>query len=171
MLTELDNVTEFEVVAPRRNAGCSDSPRRASPRHQSAGNETACDETATAGNEPEYGLRPAPAIEGSRGAADAAWLSHYEIDRVARARRALVLGTMVVATIRAAVAFARRARARRRQLRRAAAIRGALRELDDRALHDLGFDRSEIASIAAEATGGTERTRVRALSALHGFST
>jgi uncharacterized protein YjiS (DUF1127 family) len=47
---------------------------------------------------------------------------------------------------------------RRRQAR---AIFRALHELDDRTLRDLGFHRSEIWSVAAEATGEAEWTRVR----------
>jgi uncharacterized protein YjiS (DUF1127 family) len=53
---------------------------------------------------------------------------------------------------------------RRYQRRREArAIRGALSDLDDHTLRDLGFHRSEIGSVAAEATGLAERTRMRTL--------
>jgi hypothetical protein len=41
------------------------------------------------------------------------------------------------------------------------ATHAALAELDHRALRDLGFDRSEIESVAAEVEGVAERTRVR----------
>ena len=53
--------------------------------------------------------------------------------------------------------------ARYRQHRRAMETRAELAQLDDRVLHDLGFDRSEIASIAAEANGDAEHTRSVAL--------
>ena len=171
MLTELDNVAEFEAVAPKGTESCSDTPRLAPPRRESAGNEASCEAPAIPGDEAGHGVRPMLAMHGFGDAAGAARLSTYEIDRTARAHRALLLGELAVATIRAVAAFARRARARRERHRQAAAIREALGQLDDRALHDLGFDRSEIASIAAEATGGAERTRVRALSASHGFPT
>lgn len=49
-----------------------------------------------------------------------------------------------------------------RQRQRAHAIYKALSALDSRTLHDLGFERSEIASVAAEASGGVERTRLHA---------
>lgn len=42
---------------------------------------------------------------------------------------------------------------------RIAATRTALQGLDARALRDLGFDRSEIASVAEEAAGRIERQR------------
>ena len=60
-------------------------------------------------------------------------------------------------------AFARRAYAGYRQRREANALSDALRQLDDRLLRDLGFDRSEIRSVAAEVTGEAETTRMRVL--------
>ena len=51
------------------------------------------------------------------------------------------------------------AHARYCKRREALAMCAALEALDDRVLHDLGFTRSEIESVAAEATGETERTR------------
>jgi GNAT superfamily N-acetyltransferase/uncharacterized protein YjiS (DUF1127 family) len=87
----------------------------------------------------------------------------YDLHRAAGARRSFSLGEIIVAVFQAAGAIARRAQARYRQRRQARAIRDALHQLDDRALRDLGFDRSEIASVAAEVTGEAERTRVRAI--------
>jgi uncharacterized protein YjiS (DUF1127 family) len=54
-----------------------------------------------------------------------------------------------------------RARSRWQQRERAQEIRTLLRDLDDRTLRDLGFHRSEIESVAAEATGAAEATRMR----------
>lgn len=50
---------------------------------------------------------------------------------------------------------------RSEQRREAASIRDALAELDAYALHDLGFDPSEIDSVAAEMTGAADVTRAR----------
>ena len=96
-------------------------------------------------------------------AADA-HLSNHEIHRVAGIHRARFLGRIFASAIRAAVDIVREANARRRRRWQANAIRDALHELDDRTLHDLGFDRSEIASVAAEATDAAERTRIRSRS-------
>lgn len=96
-------------------------------------------------------------------AADA-HLSSHEIHRAAHIHRARFLGRIFASAIRAAVDIVRDANARRRRRRQANAIRDALHELDDRTLHDLGFDRSEIASVAAEATDAAERTRIRSRS-------
>lgn len=73
----------------------------------------------------------------------------------ARGRRTppTLLGTIVDGSVRTWQRYQRR--------RAMHAIYGALRELDDRTLHDLGFHRSEILSVAAEATGEAEWTRVR----------
>ena len=138
--TDLVSPTAPEEVVPRDISACSDTPIVISGR-------------GSAGNDRTYG-RP----------------TSYELHLAARAHRARVLGEIIVATIRAAGEFARRAYARHRQRRQARAIDDALRQLDDRTLRDLGFDRSEIPSVAAEVTGETTRTRVRALQTSYGFS-
>jgi len=61
------------------------------------------------------------------------------------------------------IEWARQIAARYRQRRQTMETRAALAQLDDRILHDLGFDRSEIASVAAEANGEAEYTRSLAL--------
>jgi uncharacterized protein YjiS (DUF1127 family) len=93
--------------------------------------------------------------------------ANYKLHLVARADRSFTLGEIIVAAIRAAAATVRQAHARHRQRRRAKATYDALRELDDHMLRDLGFDRSELRSVAAEATGEAEPTRVRALVTLY----
>ena len=91
--------------------------------------------------------------------------SHQQMARargIARAHRSFTLGEIIVAAIEAVGAIARRALARHRQRQLARATCEALRQLDDHALRDLGFDRAEITSVAAEVAGEGERTRVRA---------
>jgi uncharacterized protein YjiS (DUF1127 family) len=94
------------------------------------------------------------------------WPMSYEVYQAARARQSAAIAALIAAAIQAAGAFARRAYARHRQRRQARGIRVALGELDDRTLHDLGFNRDEIASIAAEATGQAECSRLRVLQTL-----
>lgn len=65
------------------------------------------------------------------------------------------------AASQALTAVVRRAVADWKRRRQARATYDALNELDSRMLRDLGFDRSEIGSIAAEVAGGCELTRAR----------
>jgi uncharacterized protein YjiS (DUF1127 family) len=93
-----------------------------------------------------------------------AWPSNLALYQEAHSHRAVLLGEMLAAAMQAVGALARRAYAGYRQWRQARETYMALRELDDRTLHDLGFARDELISIAAEVAGGTERTRVRTVS-------
>src|SRR4051812_37001871 len=61
-----------------------------------------------------------------------------------RTRRASLLAETIVSAIAMTRAFIRMVLARHRQRQQARAVYDALRQLDDRMLHDLGFDRSEI---------------------------
>ncbi|TMH65261.1 MAG: DUF1127 domain-containing protein [Betaproteobacteria bacterium] len=90
-----------------------------------------------------------------------------EMYQVIRARRSFTLRKIIFAAIQAAREIVRRAHARHRQRQEAKAVHDTLWDLDDRTLRDLGFDRSEITSVAAEVTGAAERTRVRALLMSH----
>lgn len=90
-------------------------------------------------------------------------LASYQLYHVARAHRSFTLGAILGTMLEAAVASARRAYAGYRQWRRAAAVYNALRGLDDHTLRDLGFDRSEIRSVAAEFAGEAESARLRVL--------
>jgi uncharacterized protein YjiS (DUF1127 family) len=134
----------------------------------SAGNDATCEHPAIFKDDVEPRARHALAANGfgdvpTTDTASSEHPTSYELHHAARANRSLILGDVIVATIRAVGAIARRAHARHRQHRQARATYDALRQLDDRALRDLGFDRSEITSVAAEVTGETECTRVRAL--------
>jgi uncharacterized protein YjiS (DUF1127 family) len=65
--------------------------------------------------------------------------------------------------------FVRRLAARIAQYRAARRTVVALRDLDARTLRDLGFDHSEIGSVAGEAAGLADATRVRVLRAQGAF--
>lgn len=67
------------------------------------------------------------------------------------------------AAARALLTLLHRIRAAYRRQRDARITYDELRRLDDRTLHDLGFERSEIRSVAAELVYDTEPTRVRAV--------
>jgi uncharacterized protein YjiS (DUF1127 family) len=97
-----------------------------------------------------------PAAVSDRQAIPAEWSNSHELYMAARAHRAFVLGELAAVAVETVANFARSLVASYRRSRSAAEARQALRELDDRTLHDLGIDRSEIASVAAEAAGATE---------------
>ena len=89
------------------------------------------------------------------------WISGVDLYRMARERRAAVLQALVrrfIGWARDCFGDALAGYRRRREMR---SIYRTLQELDDRMLRDLGFHRSEILSVAAEAVEEAERTRVR----------
>ena len=94
----------------------------------------------------------------------------YRLTLEARSARSASLAA-IVATLAAAVASAvRRLHASWSMARSARATYRALRELDARTLHDLGLDRSEMRSLAAEIAGESDRTRIQALRTLRALS-
>jgi uncharacterized protein YjiS (DUF1127 family) len=167
--TDSANLAALEEVAPCSVGTCSDSPTII-VRHGSAGNDPAISE-----DDAEPWAQHALAADGFGDPAItdttfSAWPTSYELYHIARAHRSFTLGEIIVAAFQAIGATARRAYARHRQRRQARAIYDALRQLDDRTLHDIGFDRSEIRSVAAEVAGEAESTRVRALLTSYGPS-
>jgi len=146
---------------------CSDTPN-AALRRGVAPNDATCEDPAVPGAEFEpQALHAIAAVNragvASTDAASSVRPASFQLLPAARAHRSVIIGELVVAAIRAVVAIARRAHARHRQRRQATAVYDALRQLDDHTLRDLGFDRSEMTSVAAEVTGAAQRTRVRAL--------
>ena len=93
----------------------------------------------------------------------------HELHRAALAWRSYTLGEILAAMATATADLVREMRARSARRREARTVRAALAELDDRALRDLGLDRSEIGSVAAEVTGAAERTRRLAVLTWSGF--
>ena len=94
----------------------------------------------------------------------------YQLTLEARSERSASLAA-ILATLAAAVASAvRRLHASWSMARSARATYRALRQLDVRTLHDLGLDRSEMRSVAAEIAGESDRTRIQALRTLRALS-
>ena len=88
----------------------------------------------------------------------------------ARATRSASLAVILGMLIAAVSAAAHRFHSSWSRARSARATYRALRELDTRTLHDLGLDRSEMRSMAAEIAGESDRTRVQALRTLRAMS-
>ncbi len=91
------------------------------------------------------------------------WPLGYALYQHARAIRAAALGTVMARTYGALCEMTRRAIERHRQRRHARVTYQTLSRLDDHTLRDLGFDRLEISSLAAESSGSVESTRIRTL--------
>ena len=87
----------------------------------------------------------------------------------ARAERARALGDALTEACRSIGRSAQRAYATWQRWRAARDVYVSLSDLDDRTLHDLGIDRSELTSVAREATGQTEHTRAHALASSLGM--
>ena len=167
-LTELDGLIAIDDLEPHGVRTYDHTPRDVS-RNRYPGGDASREHPAIDEDDIEAWARHARGLNGLGGDAEAgapaasALLSAYELHRVARIERAFTLAEIIAEMVWAVGAFARRAYARYRQRREASALRDTLRQLDDRMLHDLGFDRSEISSVAAEFTREAESTRLRIL--------
>jgi uncharacterized protein YjiS (DUF1127 family) len=171
--TDSTNLAVIEEVAP-----CSISPSNDAPMiivgHGFASNDAACEDPTMSADDAECRTPQARAASAFTDdavidAASSARPSNYQLYRAARANRSFMLGETIVAAFHSAGAIARRAYAHHRQRRQARDVYDALRQLDDRMLRDLGFDRSEITSVAAEMTREAEYTRMRVLMTSHIF--
>ena len=149
---------ELQIRAPREAPAPGASTRIIPLRQPSASDRTAVRE-AVAGN-----AAPRRSAGDSGSTAETIpsdWSSSYALYMAARAHRAFVLGELAAVAVQAVADAAHALVQRYRRMRRASAAREALRQLDDRTLHDLGIDRSEIASIAAESAGAAEQSRTQ----------
>ena len=90
------------------------------------------------------------------------------LDQGAAVPRSSRMARIVEATLRAVGAIARRIYSGWKRQKQASDTYFALRELDAHTLRDLGFDRSEIRSVAAEIAGDADPTRVLTVQALRG---
>ncbi len=171
--TDVDSPAALEEAAPSDIITCGDIPI-VILRWGSAGNDGTCETSAIAEDEVEPWAQHGLAANGfgdvtTTDTASSARRTSYPLHQAARVHRSFTLGEIIMAAIQAIGEIARRAHARHRQRRQAKATYNALRQLDDRTLRDLGFDRSEIRSVAAALTGEAEYTRVRALPASCGL--
>jgi uncharacterized protein YjiS (DUF1127 family) len=169
--TDLDSPPSPEEAAPRDAIKYGDTPILIVQR-SSACNDATCEDSPISKDDVEPWAEHALAANGfgdvaSNDTASPVRATSYTLHQAALAHRSFTLGEIIVEAIRAVGAIvgaiASRALARYRQRQQAWATYDALRQLDDRTLRDLGFDRSELRSVAAEVTGEAERTRVRAI--------
>lgn len=165
-LTELNGLIAIDDLEPHGVRTYGYAPLGVS-RNRHPGGDATRELPAINEDDIEAWARHARGVNGLGGDAEAgapaasAPPSAYELHRAARIDRAFTLAEIIAEMVWAVGAFARQAYARYRQRREATALRNALRQLDDRMLRDLGFDRSEIGSVVAEVTGEAERTRLR----------
>jgi uncharacterized protein YjiS (DUF1127 family) len=171
--TDSDNLATREEAAPFGVIAFRDAPAILLGRGP-AGNDATCEDPPPPKDKIDSWARRAGAAigfdyPGVKSTDLVMRPSSYDLHWEARALRSFALGEVIIAMIRSVVAVVRGVYAHLQQRRQARAIEDALRELDDHTLRDLGFDRGEIASVAAEATGDAERTRVRVLLMSHGL--
>lgn len=94
-------------------------------------------------------------------------LPSQHLEAAARAHRTRLVGDVLVAMWHGVTASARAVIAAWQRHREQRATYLALRVLDDRTLHDLGFGRSEILSVAMDIERDDETRRLRTTRAAH----
>jgi len=160
----MSRTAELERQAPFENdatAAPADGSPRIVPLRQPAPRDRAAGVEAVAGNgaAPWPRALATPADISTPETIPSDWSSSYRIYMAARTNRAFVLGELAAVAVQIVADFVRSMAERYRRWRREAAVRDVLYQLDDRTLHDLGIDRSEVASIAAEVSGTSELSR------------
>jgi uncharacterized protein YjiS (DUF1127 family) len=100
--------------------------------------------------------------------ASIAALSTTQLEPAARIEHARRVGEFAAMAWRAVASHLQKMVVRARQRHQARATYLALRDLDTRTLRDLGFDRSEILSVAAGLAGGADAHRAHVVLALRG---
>ena len=166
-LTELNGLIALDDLVPDGGGTRGDGPlvavRDRQPRDRATREQPAID-----AKEIESWTRHARAANGlgdvaTRAAAASAGPTPADMRRAARVDRAFNLAEIIAELVWTVGKTARQAYARYAQRRQASAVSDALGQLDDRTLRDLGFDRSEMRSVAAEFAGEAETTRLRVL--------
>ena len=141
--------------APGKAPSRRDPPAATAPASTAAGRDQV-DEAHIAA-----WVRHAEAANGFGGDAMPRGPLSYRLLLQARAHRSAYLGALIATALAKVAVGVREAHAAFRRRREARVMRAGLHELDDRTLRDIGFTRSEIESVVAEATGGAEWTRLR----------
>ena len=149
----------FSPAAPRHTPG--KAPARSDTPAAKPAVRVETREPVAAADEMAAWVRHAEAANGFGGDATPARPLSYRLLLQARANRSDYFGELIAAALAKAAAGAREVLATYRRQREARVMRKGLRDLDDRTLRDIGFTRSEIESVVAEATGGAEWTRLR----------
>lgn len=157
------NLDLVDDISAREAIAHLDTPQRVERQRESAGNDASCDEQAIPPVSAEAYARHASASNGFGDVPAIVPISSYDLIRVTRRNRALAIGDAIALAFGAMAALARRLALAHRRYRQARETRLMLARLDDHTLRDLGFDRSEIGSIAAESSGDSTLTRMRVL--------
>ena len=142
--------------APRKAPARGDTSAVTSPASSAAGRNP-----VDAAHDIAAWIRHAEGANGFGGDAVPRGPLSYRLLLQARAHRSAFLGALIATALAKVAAGVREAHAAFTHGREARVMRKGLHELDDRTLRDIGFTRSEIESVIAEATGGAEWTRLR----------
>ncbi|HKU85355.1 MAG TPA: DUF1127 domain-containing protein, partial [Casimicrobiaceae bacterium] len=135
---------------------CGKTPAAAGPASSAAGRSQ-----VDAAHDIAAWVRHAEGANGFGGDATPRNPLSYRLQLQARTHRSAYVGALVAVVLTTVVAAVRNTLAAYRRHREARVMRKGLHDLDDRTLRDIGFTRSEIDSVIAEATGGAEWTRLR----------